>query len=314
MTEDVKGHRCGFAALIGRPNVGKSTLLNAILGEELSIATHKPQTTRNRILGVHHLKGEGQIAFVDTPGIHWDNAGRSLNQAMVDAAVQATRETDVLVWVLDAQSVLKRPDEPIWGDDARILDAVQQTELPVVAVLNKVDTIHPRDRLLPALQLLGEIDIFTELVPISARKGTQVDHLVRVILNLLPEAPPMFDEDMLTDRAERFIAAEKIREQVLLQTEREVPYHVAVEVERFEDRSTDGGLDIAAVIHVARDSQKGILIGRQGQRLKAIGTAARTRMETFFGRPVFLSLLVRVQEDWTDRPQDLTRFGYQEDS
>lgn len=311
--ESVKGFRAGFVSLVGRPNAGKSTLMNAILGVRLSIATPKPQTTRNRILGVHTVEGRGQIAFADTPGIHRPRAGRRLNRTMIDAAVRAIHETDLCAFVVDARSLAKRPEAPLWGEDREIADEILRKEVPRVLVVNKVDLLKGRTQLLPALAALGQMGEFTEIVPVSALRGDNVERLVDVLLAQLPESEPLFPEDMLTDRAERFFAAEMIREQVLLQTEREVPYSVAVEVEEFSDSPRDGALEISALIHVERESQKGIVIGRGGTRLREVGTRARQRLEAFFGRHVRLGLLVRVQADWADRPADLARFGYEEE-
>ncbi|TVR03145.1 MAG: GTPase Era [Deltaproteobacteria bacterium] len=311
-SESVKGYRAGFVSLVGRPNVGKSTLMNAMLGVRLSIATPKPQTTRNRILGVRTVEDRGQLVFLDTPGIHRIRRGRRLNRAMVDEAVRAIRETEVCAFVVEAKSLVQRPGQPLWGEDADIAEQIAAAGVTCILVVNKVDQLRGRAQLLPALAALGEDSRFIAIVPVSALKGDNVGHLEGVLLDQLPEAGPLFPEDTLTDRAERFFAAEMIREQVLLQTDREVPYSVAVEVELFSENPRDGALEIQALIHVERESQKGIVIGRGGQRLKAIGTAARARLEAFFGQHVRLELLVRVQADWADRPQDLSRFGYEE--
>ena len=300
--------RSGFVTLIGRPNAGKSTLLNAVLGQDISIATPKPQTTRHRILGVHHVEDRGQIAFLDTPGIHRDTRGRILNKRMVQLALDAVRESDAVLWVLDVESALRQPDRPLWGEDEDILGLLQQSGRPVVLALNKVDRVKDKGRILPALASIGELGFFRDVVPVSALRGSQLDTLVQVLWALLPEGPALFPAEMVTDRMERFLAEERIREQVLLQTSQEVPYGVAVEVERFSERAEDGVLEISALLHVERDTQKAIVIGRQGARLKEIGTAARLRLESFFGRKVMLHLLVRVQRDWTTRPADVTRF------
>ncbi|MCB9506171.1 MAG: GTPase Era [Myxococcales bacterium] len=301
--------KSGTVAIVGRPNVGKSTLLNAVLGMKLSIATSKPQTTRNRILGIHTIEGVGQIVFVDTPGIH---AARSrLNKAMVDAAFAAAGETDAIAWVVDAPS-LGGPDRPvIWGDDATILERLPEGP-PVVLVLNKIDKLARRSDLLPLLARLGELQRFAAIVPVSALRGVAVDGFVDAVFDQLEPGEALFPEDMVTDRAERFIAAEWIREQVLQQTSAEVPYSVAVEIEDFID-GADGILHVHATIHVERESQKGILIGKGGAKLRDIGTAARKELEAFFAKKVDLRTRVHVESGWSDTDAGLTRFGYGED-
>lgn len=310
--ESTAPFRAGFAAIVGRPNVGKSTLMNAIIGAKVSIVSNKPQTTRNRILGVHTVGGVGQIVFVDTPGIH---AGRgALNRRMVDAAWASLDATDLIVFVVDA-SELDASRETMWGPvEAEILARVEPLGVPIVAVLNKVDRVNPRERLLPVLERIAREHSFASVIPTSATRKTNVGPVGDEILKLLPESAPLFADDMMTDRAERFIAGEMIREQVLLQTQHEVPYSTAVEVEEFVDGAHEDRLRIAAIIHVERDSQKGILIGKGGARLKEIGTAARLELEKFFGRRVRLDLLVRVEEEWASRDVSLDRFGYSDDT
>jgi GTP-binding protein Era len=307
--EQVPEHfKSGFVAIVGRPNVGKSTLMNAILGVRLSIATPRPQTTRNRILGIHTVPERGQLVFVDTPGIH---AARSLlNRAMVGAAYDAAASTDLIALVVDARSLARTDRPPLWGDDLRIVERVGDT--PIVLVINKIDQLDRRDDLLPILARVAEQHAFAEIIPVSALKRQNVDRLVDTLLERLPEGEVLYPDDILTDRAERFVAAEIIREQTLMQTRDEIPYSVAVTIEEFVD-APDGVLHIAAVIHVERDSQKGIVIGKGGARLKAIGTDARKRLEAFFDKRVDLRTLVRVENEWSATERGLRQFGYGEE-
>lgn len=311
MAERTEEFKSGFVAIVGRPNVGKSTLMNAIMGVKLSIATSKPQTTRNRVLGVHTVRdGEhlrGQIVFVDTPGVH--RSSRRLNQRMNDAARTTFGEVDLAMLVVEASS-LERPERGgLWGGDRAIYDELRTHDTAVVLIVNKIDQLERRQDLLPRLAPLNDLDL-AAVVPVSATKGHNVDAVISALFEHLPTGEMLYPEDMITDRAERFIAAELIREQVMEATHREVPYGVAVDVERFSDTVTDGKLHIAAVIHVERDSQKGIVIGRGGERLKAIGTAARRELQAFFGRPVHLETLVRVETGWSEAERLLDRFGY----
>ena len=306
MVQQPESFKSGFVALVGRPNVGKSTLMNAILGVRLSIATAKPQTTRNRILGIHTIEDRGQIVFLDTPGIH--EARTRLNKAMVNAAYDAALQTDLVVMMVDATSVTQSNRPPLWGDDARIVERLPG-DAPRILVINKIDKLKKRDALLPALEKLSETGGFEEIVPVSALKQTNVDRLVDVFLDRLPEGPALYPADALTNRAERFVAAEIIREQVLRQTAEEVPYSVAVEVEEFLD-APDGKLHVRATVHVERESQKGIVIGKGAARIKEIGVASRRRLEEFFGKRVDLRTLVRVESEWTHSDRGLHRFGY----
>ncbi len=305
--EQLPAHfKSGFAALVGRPNVGKSTLMNAVLGMSVSITTPKPQTTRNRIIGVYTDAERGQVVFVDTPGIH--RARGRLNKQMVDAAWDALGQTDVVAFVVEAGSLVRHDRPALWGDDRAILDRIG--ERPCLLLVNKIDLLPRRQDLLPALARVAEEHDFAAVVPVSAKKGTSVDRVAPSILELLDEGPMLYPDDFVTDRAERFLAAEMLREQVMLQTNREVPYGVAVEIDEFADDAGSGRLYVSAVIHVERDSQKGIVIGNRGQRLKQIGTATRARLEQFFGRPVELRTFVRVEADWSTTDRGLHRFGY----
>ncbi len=301
--------RAGSVALIGQPNVGKSTLMNNMLGTKIAITTSKPQTTRNRILGIRTYDN-GQICFVDTPGVHAST--KRLNRAMVREAIAALADVDVACHVLDAAALVgisERGDDP-WENEQLVLSYLREVDAPVIAVLNKVDTIKPKEKLLPILAALGELDVYASIVPVSALKGKNIDQLVTVLLATLPEGDALFPEDMLTDRAEQFLAAEFVREAVMEQTRKEIPYSVAIEIERFFDRGHI--IEISAVIHVERQSQKGIIIGDQGTRIRAIGIAARAELETFFQTQVHLETFVRVESEWSENPRALNRFGYEE--
>ncbi len=303
----------GFVALIGQPNVGKSTLMNRILGVDLAITTAKPQTTRNRILGVRTFPEKGQICFVDTPGIH--RAKKLLNRNMVDTALEAMHEVDLVCHVIDAKDYIEQVDRLGEGEvpasEEFIFEKLAQVEQPVFLILNKVDLVKKKDLLLPVMADLAERYEFAEVVPVSATAGDNMRRLVDVLIEHLPAGPPLFPEDMLTDQAERFIASEFIREQILEQTHQEVPYSVAVEIERFIENDEQNMLEVSAIIHVERKSQKGIVIGKGGKRLKAIGKASRERMQSFFHRKVFLETFVRIESEWSEDPNALQRFGYE---
>jgi GTP-binding protein Era len=290
-------HRCGFAALVGRPNVGKSTLLNALTGQKISIVTPRPQTTRHRVLGLVNLP-DAQIAFVDTPGLHRQQ-GRALNRAMNRTAAAAALDADVVVLVVEA---LRFGEE-----DALALSRASESGHPVVAVVNKIDTVKQRDRLLPYLAQLGARHAFAEVIPISAKDTRDVQRLVQVIARHLPESPPLFPPEQITDRSEDFRIAENIREKLTLELNEELPYGIAVEVEsRSED---DGQLIIHAVIWVDREGQKPIVIGARGERLKRIGTQARKELNELLGRRLHLELWVKVREDWADNAHALRQLG-----
>jgi GTP-binding protein Era len=311
MSEETGEFRAGMVTLIGRPNVGKSTLMNHVLGEKVAITTSKPQTTRNRILGVRTWPERGQLCFVDTPGLH--DATKRLNKALVQTALDALADVDVVCHVIDAAAVVgadKRGEgERIRAEEELVLEKLEDLDVPRIAVLNKVDKVHPKERLLPILEEFWERGLFDEIVPCSALTGDNVDRLVDVLLELVPEGPPLFPEDMLTDKAERFLAAEYVREQVMVQTRKEIPYAVAVEIDRFVEK--DDVIEISAVIHVERSSQKGIIIGEGGSRIKEIGTRARQELESFFHKKVFLETFVRVESEWSENPRALSRFGYE---
>lgn len=297
MSEIIAG-RCGTVAIIGRPNVGKSTLLNRLMGQKIAITSHKAQTTRHSILGIK-TRAEGQILFVDTPGIHQRGAN-ALNRYLNRAARTAIGDTDLALFVVEA---LRWTDE-----DAAALQAIATVGVPVIAAVNKVDRIPNKEDLLPYLQDLGQRHAFVDLIPISAANGDQVDVLELALLRALPEGDPVFPEDQVTDRSERFFAAELVREQLVQRYGEELPYRTTVEIERFED--IGGRYKIHALIWVERQSQKAIVIGRQGEALKAAATQARLEMQKLFGCPVHLDVWVKVKKSWSSDEAALGRLGY----
>ena len=296
----------GFVALIGRPNVGKSTLLNRLLGEHVAIVTPRPQTTRTRILGVVNGPGH-QLAFFDTPGVH--AAKGALNQRMVEVAVGTLQEVDAALVMIEAGTGPGGRVEVGEGTRAVIAE-VARAGKPAILGINKLDRA-PKAALLPVMDAYKDLHAWAAIVPFSARTGENVDRLVEVLAAAVPESEaPLFPPDVMTDQAERQLAAEYVREQLMLRTEQEVPYSVAVEVEDFDesDRREDGGLvRISAVIRVERDSQKAIVIGKRGALLKVVGTEARKRLERLLGCRVFLALTVKVDERWTEKSSAVRR-------
>lgn len=309
-------HRSGFCALIGRPNVGKSTLLNRLAGEKIAIVSPKPQTTRNRILGVV-TQPEGQICFLDTPGIHKGKG--ELSRYMVDTALNAASEVDLILFLIEAPNVLQAPE--VDPENAEILQKLAQRNKPVVLVINKIDTID-KSYLLPLIDVHHKAFPFLEIVPISARNGDGVDHLFKTVLSHLPEGPQLYDGEVLTDQKERTLVAEYVREQILRVTHQEVPYSCAVTVDHFDEAEREpnrpvkpgqlGGLvRIMATIHVERDSQKAIVIGKKGAMLKQIGTDARKAIERLLGTHVYLDLRVHVEPRWSETQKGLRKLGYE---
>jgi len=293
------GHRCGTAVLAGRPNVGKSTLLNALVGQKLSIVTPKAQTTRQRIAGVLTRPGY-QLILHDTPGFG-AAAGRRLNQAMHREAVAGIATADVAVLITAATR---------WtAEDDAVLAQLVAAGRPIVAAVNKVDRVRPKERLLPVLDALSRRHAFAAIVPVSALRGQNLGRLIDAIVALLPEAPPLYPEDQVTDRNERFMAGEVLREKLMLALHDELPYGIAVEIERFEE-TPDGRVEIDAVIWVEREGQRKIVIGTKGERLKAIGRAARLELNKMLDRRVHLSTWVKLREDWTDDAAMLRRLGH----
>jgi len=296
-----QGKRSGFVALVGRPNAGKSTLLNRLVGVKLAIVSDKPQTTRTRILGVRNL-AEGQIVFLDTPGVH--RPRHRMNVRMVDAALGAAREADVVAFVVDA-------DEKAGHGTTFMLELLPKLQAPVVLVLNKIDRMK-KTRLLTTADWYGQQFDFADIVPVSALSGENVDTLERVLCARLPEGPPLYPDDYLTDQPSRVLAAEMVREQVLAHVHAELPFTTAVVVDRFEepeDEDGDGMLAIYCSILVELPSQKPIVIGRGGEMIKKIGTEARKAIEAFFERKVFLDLHVKVREDWRENERMLDDLG-----
>ena len=291
--------RSGFVAIIGAPNVGKSTLLNQLLGQKIAITSEKPQTTRHRILGVAHLPG-AQLIFLDTPGIH--RARGALNVRMVEVALKVLSDVDLAVLITDAAI----PDH---ASDEIILRSLRKRNLPVILGINKIDLVN-KETLLPLIKHWHEAYPFRAIVPISAIERIQIDELVAEMIAVLPEGPRYYPEDSITDLPERFIAAEMIREKVFRLTGQEIPYGVAVTVESFKERPEKNLIDIQATIHVERESQKPIIIGKAGSMLKRIGEQARIDIERMMGCKVFLKLWVRVQKKWTRDAVAIKKLGY----
>jgi len=291
--------RCGFVAVVGRPNVGKSTLINAVMGTKVSIVTAKPQTTRHRILAVYTTE-DVQIVFVDTPGLH-RKAGKAMNRMMNRTAANALADADLVLFVSEAGR---------WTDeDGDVLRRLQANPATVIAVLNKVDLVHPKEKLLQVIAETSERHEFADILPVSAKKHDNLDTLLSLIPNYLPESPQLFPDDMRTDRSVEFHAAEVIREKLTLSLHQELPYGLTVQIERFEvetERTT-----INAIIWVERDSQKGIVVGKGGSVLKRVGRAARLELKQSLGRPVHLELWVKVKDNWADSEKDLLSLGYE---
>ena len=296
-TEQVQG-RCGYVAIVGRPNVGKSTLLNHILGQKISITSRKPQTTRNAVVGIK-TEGDVQIIFVDTPGLHLGQQ-KAINRYMNRAATTAMKDVDVVVFVVDRF---------IWTEeDVAVAEKLQHINCPVILAVNKVDQIEDKETLLPHLQKLAEKLNIAEIVPMSALRNTNLDRLEQLIVERLPEGIHMYPEDQVTDRSSRFMAAEIVREKITRQLGDELPYEMAVEIEEFKQEGNL--LNISALILVERDGQKKILIGDKGARIKLIGTEARIDMEKLFELKIMLKLWVKVKSGWSDDERALRSLGY----
>lgn len=297
----MSNYKSGFVAIVGRPNVGKSTLLNRIVGQKIAIMSDKSQTTRNKIQGVY-TTDEAQIVFIDTPGIH--KPKHRLGDFMVATAYSAMREVDIVMFMVSADMKRGR------GDDL-IIERLKQSSVPVYLVINKIDTIQP-DELLEIIDDYSKQMDFAEIVPISATEGNNFERLMETLVAQMPEGPQYFPEDQVTDHPERFIVSELIREKVLFFTRDEVPHSVAVTIESMK-RNENNKIEIQATIIVERDSQKGIIIGKGGKMLKLIGTKARLDIENLLGSKVYLELWVKVQKDWRDKKTHLTDFGYREE-
>jgi GTPase len=290
--------RSGYIAIIGRPNVGKSTLLNQILGEKVAIVSPKPQTTRNRVSGIR-TTAASQIIFIDTPGIH---QGHSLmNRRLMDTALHTLDDVDGVLWLLDAHDKIKQEEE-------RIAETLRGVETPVLILLNKMDLVS-KGKLLPLMGRCAQLLPDKEIVPVSALKGEGLDIVLNIVEGWLPVGPQYFTEGEHTDQSERFLASEIVREKVFLLTREEIPYGVAVTIDEFTEKEEKNLIVIAATIHTERDSHKGILIGKHGSMLKEIGKQAREELESLLGCRIFLELFVRVDPGWTQNPQALTEMG-----
>jgi len=295
----INGFKSGYIAIAGAPNVGKSTLLNKMLGCKISITSRKPQTTRNRILGVVH-RASSQLVFIDTPGVH--KAKSPLNLRIVDTAISIMGDVDIILLLEDSANAA--------GESGKILiENLEKIKKPVVLALNKIDLVD-KSKLPGAIIGWSSVYNFESVVPVSAKRGDGIEDLLRVLEKLLPIGPPFFPEDTLTDLPERFIAAEMIRESVFRLTGQEIPYSVAVTIDSFSEKKNKGIVSIGATIHVERDSQKGILIGKKGSKLKQIGEESRKEIERLIGSKVFLELFVRVDKDWSKDDRTLKQFGY----
>lgn len=291
-------YRSGFIAILGRPNVGKSTFFNAVIGDKISIVANKPQTTRNRITGIKNLP-DAQLIFLDTPGMHQPKT--PLNRAMVQAARDTIGDADVLLMMVEADTL-------IGPHDLFLIDALASVKIPVFLAINKIDRIE-KPLLLPLIDQYRKLYDFTGIFPVSALKGNGLDELMTCLKDALPEGPQLFPDDIATDATERFIAGEFIREQIMLLTSQEIPYVSAVTIDAFKEEEEKNLIRISATISVEKDSQKAIMIGKKGAMLKKIGTQARLAMENLFGAKVFLEIFVRVKKDWTSSDKMLREFG-----
>ncbi len=292
-------HKAGYISILGRPNVGKSTLFNRLVGDKIAIVSKRPQTTRNRILGIKNMEN-AQLIFLDTPGIH---EGRSpLNRRMVETAIASGQDADVLLFLVEASS-------PLLDKDRKMIESLKGSPGVPLLIINKIDLVK-KGTLLPMIDQYQKLHAFQEIIPVSAATGEGADIVLKSILNVLPESPPYFPEDIMTDHTERFLVSEIIREKVIQQAYQEIPYSTAVTIESFKEQPEKNLVVIQGTIHVERDSQKKILIGRGGQKLKSIGEAARKEIEALLETRVFLELWVHVEKNWTQDPRALDRLGY----
>jgi GTPase len=292
-------HKAGYISILGRPNVGKSTLFNRFVGDKIAIVSKKPQTTRNRILGIRNMEN-AQLVFLDTPGLH---EGRStLNRRMVETAMNSGQDADVLLFIVEASS-------SAFDKDRRTFESLRGNPGVPFLVINKIDLVR-KGTLLPMIDQYRKLHDFREIIPVSAATGEGVDLVLNSILNVLPESPPYYPEEIVTDQTERFLVSEIVREKVIQQAYQEVPYSTAVTIESFKEQPERNLVVIQGTIHVERASQKKILIGRGGLKLKNIGEAARKEIEAFLGTRVYLELWVNVENNWTEDPRALDRLGY----
>ncbi len=291
-------YHSGYAVLAGRPNVGKSTLLNRLLGQKVAITSHKPQTTRHRIMGIRS-EDDGQIVFVDTPGIH-DRGDKAMNFYLNRTAHSALQDVDIVLFVVQAMA---------WTEeDERVLKAIKKADIPTIAAVNKVDLVSRKEELLPFMQDLAARHEFVEMVPVSAHDGDNVEALAEAVMKRLPAGEAIFPDDQISDRSERFFAAELLREQLIRRYHQELPYAVTVEIERFEEQ--DGRYNIGAVIWVERDSQRVILLGKGGLAMKETATAARKAMNDFFQTRVHLEVWIKVKKSWSSDQASMVKLGY----
>lgn len=297
-----KGYKSGFISIIGRPNVGKSTFLNRVIGQKIAIMSDKPQTTRNKVQGVLTLN-DAQMIFIDTPGIH--KPKHKLGDFMMKVATNTLKEVDLILFMINATEGYGRGDE-------FIIDKLKSVNTPVFLVVNKIDTVHP-DELLPIIEKYQALYPFASVVPISALEGNNVDTLLGQIKEHLPEGPQFYPADQVTDHPERFIISELIREKVLHLTREEIPHSIAVVIDSIKKMDKNDTINVMATIIVERDSQKGIVIGKQGKMLKEVGSRARVDIENLLGSKVFLELWVKVQKDWRNKASQLRDYGFNED-
>lgn len=295
-------YKSGFISIIGRPNVGKSTFLNRVIGQKIAIMSDKPQTTRNKVQGVLTTE-KAQMVFIDTPGIH--KPKHKLGDFMMKTAVNTLKEVDLILFMINAE-------EGFGGGDEFIIEKLKGVKTPIFLVINKIDRIHP-DKLMELIVQYKEFLPFAEIVPISALEGNNIDRLLEQIEKMLPEGPQYYPADQVTDHPERFIASELIREKVLHLTREEIPHSIAVVIDKISKRDGKDMIDVMATIIVERDSQKGIVIGKQGALLKEIGKRSRHDIENLLGSKVFLELWVKVQKDWRNKAANLRDFGFKED-
>ncbi|MBN6888910.1 GTPase [Cytobacillus horneckiae] len=297
-----QGHKSGFISIIGRPNVGKSTFLNRVIGQKIAIMSDKPQTTRNKVQGVL-TTDDAQFIFIDTPGIH--KPKHKLGDFMMKVAQNTLKEVDAIIFMVNAEEGFGKGEE-------FILEKFQTVNTPIILVINKIDRIHP-DQLLPIMDSYKEKYDFSDIVPISALEGNNVDNLLKQIKNYLPEGPQYYPADQVTDHPERFIISELIREKALHLTREEIPHSLAVLIDKIERQGDKDIIHVMATIIVERDSQKGIVIGKQGKMLKEVGKRARVDIENLLGTKVYLELWVKVQKDWRNKMSQLRDFGFRED-
>jgi GTPase len=300
--ENNTAYKSGFISIIGRPNVGKSTFLNRVIGQKIAIMSDKPQTTRNKVQGVL-TTDESQMIFIDTPGIH--KPKHKLGDFMMKIAQNTLKEVDIILFMVNVEEGLGKGDQ-------FIIEKLKGVKTPVFLILNKIDQIHP-DELLPIIQKYNELFPFAATVPISALEGNNVEHLLELIQENLPEGPQFYPADQITDHPERFIVSELIREKVLHLTREEIPHSIAVVIDKMERKDDKNLIDVLATIIVERDSQKGIVIGKQGAMLKEVGKRSRMDIENLLGSKVYLELWVKVQKDWRNRASNLRDYGFNDD-